>query len=79
MHLIAMEPVHEDTRTVIVRIKGQQSMPFILLLTGTVPGTAGCGGFTEKEILLCFQCIYVFTDDHVQLQIVKVSFQRLWA
>ena len=57
------EPVHEDTRAVIVRIKGQQAVPFILLLTGTVAGTAGGGGFAEKEILLRFQCFYFFTGD----------------
>ena len=51
------EPVHEDTRAVIVRIKGQQSVPFILLLTGTVAGTAWGRGFTEKEILLCFSLL----------------------
>ena len=33
------EPVHEDTRAVIVRIIGQQSVPFILLLTSTVTVT----------------------------------------
>jgi len=36
------EPVHEDTGTVVVRIVGQQSVPLVLLLTGTVPATAEC-------------------------------------
>ena len=43
------EPVHEDTRAVIVRIIGQQSVPFILLLTGTVPVTPQGGAHAEKE------------------------------
>ena len=34
------EPVHEDARTVVVRIVGQQSVPLVLLLTGTVSVTA---------------------------------------
>ena len=37
--------VHGDTRVVIVRIIGQQSVSFILLLTGTVTVTPQGGGF----------------------------------
>ena len=33
------EPVHEDAGTVVVRIVGQQSVPLVLLLTGTVSVT----------------------------------------
>ena len=39
------EPVHEDARAVIVRIIGQQSVPLVLLLTGTVSVTAQGGWF----------------------------------
>ena len=42
------EPVHEDARAVIVRIIGQQSVPLVLLLTGTVAIAAWCGCFAEK-------------------------------
>ena len=34
------EPVHEDPGAVVVRIVGQQSVPLVLLLTGTVSATA---------------------------------------
>ena len=43
------EPVHEDTGTVVVRIVGQQSVPFVLLLTGTVPVTPQGGAHAEKR------------------------------
>ena len=43
------EPVHEDTGTVVVRIVGQQSVPLVLLLTGTVSATAECCGCSEQE------------------------------
>ena len=46
------EPVHEDTRAVIVRIIGQQSVPFILLLTGTVTVTPQGGGFPANITML---------------------------
>ena len=39
------EPVHEDTRAVIVRIIGKQSVPFVLLLTTTVAVTPQGGHF----------------------------------
>ena len=50
------EPVHEDTRAVIVRIIGQQSVPFILLLTGTVTVTPQGGGFAANRAD-CYQPI----------------------
>ena len=43
------EPVHEDTRAVIVRIIGQQSVPFVLLLTDTVATAPWGGGFAERN------------------------------
>jgi hypothetical protein len=43
------EPVHEDTRAVIVRIIGQQSVPFVLLLTDTVTTAPWGGGFAEEK------------------------------
>ena len=41
------EPVHEDPGTVVVRIVGQQSVPLVLLLTGTVSVTPQSGGGTD--------------------------------
>ena len=41
------EPVHEDAGTVVVRIVGQQSVPLVLLLTGTVSVTPQSGGGTD--------------------------------
>ena len=35
------EPVHEDPGTVVVGVVGQQSVPLVLLLAGTVSATAG--------------------------------------
>ena len=43
------EPVHEYTRAVIVRIIGQQSVPFVLLLTTTVTGKPPGGGLAEER------------------------------
>ena len=43
------EPVHEDTRAVIVRIIGQQSLPFVLLLTTTVTVTPPGRGLAEDR------------------------------
>ena len=43
------EPVHEDTRAVIVRIIGQQSVPFVLLLTTTVMVTPAGRGLAEER------------------------------
>ena len=37
------EPVHEDPGTVIIRIIRQQSVPLVLLFTGTVTVTPECG------------------------------------
>ena len=57
------EPVHEDTRTVIIRIIRQQSVPFILLLTGTVTVTPQGGGF-PGHILDYFKpiCLYTYVQ-----------------
>ena len=41
------EPVHEDPSTVVVRIVGQQSVPLVLLLTGTVSATPQSGAGTD--------------------------------
>ena len=43
------EPVHEDAGTVVVRIVGQQSVPLVLLFTGTVSATAERGGCSRQE------------------------------
>ena len=37
------EPVHEDPSAVVVRVVGQQPVPLVLLLAGTVSATAGSG------------------------------------
>ena len=55
------EPVHEDARAVIVRIIGQQSVPLVLLLTGTVTIAPRCRCFAEKYNINMYQNIYLYS------------------
>ena len=41
------EPVHEDTFAIVIRVVGEQSVPFILLLAATVTGAPIRLGFLE--------------------------------
>ena len=45
------EPVHEDPSAVVVRVVGQQPVPLVLLLTGTVSITASRGP-TATDLLV---------------------------
>lgn len=52
------EPVHEDTFAIVIRVVGEQSVPFILLLAATVAGAPIRLGFPENRKLSRRKLLY---------------------
>lgn len=53
------EPVHEDTFAIVIRIVGEQSVPFIFLLAATVTGTPIRLGFPGNRKLSRRKLFYI--------------------